>query len=261
MKTVLCFLTIIHIIVLTSCGVNQPNNDQKKAVKANPTSNQEVQKLTKPKVRRPNPDNVTPFFIEYAEEHSSNLVRLKTRLGDIDIQLYDETPIHRANFLYNIHQDLYYKTIFYRVVPDFMIQGGNSDNDKTLEKREKEGAYYIPNECKPHLIHKRGAVAMAMSYDDNPENKSAQYSYYIVIGTPLTEGGLDAVEEEYNIEISDQNRSIYSTVGGTPHLDGVHTVFGEVVKGMDVVIAISKENKDSGDWPVNDVVIDCETLN
>ena len=260
MKTVLAFLTILHIIILSSCNSNSKPTEENKIEKVTTGPIKEVEEKVENKVRKPQTGNVKQFFLDYAEKHPSDMVRLKTRLGDIDIKLYDETPIHKGNFLYNINEELYHQTIFYRVVPDFMIQGGNSDNDKTLEKREEEGAYYIPNECHPQLIHKRGAVAMAMSYDDNPEKKSAQYSYYIVIGTPLSEGGLDAVEEEYGIKISSESRKIYSEIGGTPHLDGVHTVFGEVVNGMDVVIAISNEKRDSGDWPINDVVIECEII-
>jgi len=261
MKTVLGFLTILHILLLAACSQGTPPNHQNPIERP---SSKEVEEKTiikkEKRLKKPNTENVKQFFLEYAENNPSSTVRLKTRLGDIDIKLYDDTPIHKGNFLYNINEELYHQTIFYRVVPDFMIQGGNSDNDQTLEKREKEAAYYIPNECKLEHIHKRGAVSMAMSYDDNPEKKSAQYSYYIVLGTPLNEGGLDAVEEEYGIEISENSREIYSSIGGTPHLDGVHTVFGEVIKGLDIVEAISNEKRDSGDWPINDVVIECEVL-
>jgi len=261
MKTVLTFLTILHIILFSGCNSNSRKDNGAMVEKVTPECTITIEEEKEKKVRKPHTGNVKEFFLDYAQSHPSTLVRLKTRLGDIDIKLYEETPIHRGNFLYNINQELYDQTIFYRVVPNFMIQGGNSDHDKTLEKREEEAAYYIPNECQPHLIHKRGALAMAMSYDDNPEKKSAQYSYYIVIGTRLSEDGLYAVEDEYGIKISQENRKTYSNIGGTPHLDGVHTVFGEVVKGMEVVIAISNEKRDSGDWPINDVLIECEVLN
>ena len=131
---------------------------------------------------------------------------------------------------------------FHRVIPDFMIQGGNSDYDKTLEMRASNSAYYITNEVQANHIHKKGAVAMAMTYTDNPEMKSAQYSYYIVIGKTFDEAVLEATEKEYKIKIPEANKSVYKSLGGTPHLDGVHTVFGEVIEGMDVVEAISKEN-------------------
>ncbi|MEX2596498.1 MAG: peptidylprolyl isomerase [Salibacteraceae bacterium] len=209
---------------------------------------------------KPESGKVKEFFRTYGEDHQESRVLLETRLGSIELKLFSETPLHRANFIYNIKQALYYETIFYRVVPDFMIQGGNSDNDKTSEKREKAGSYYIPNESNEKLIHKKGSVAMAMSYDDNPDLKSAQYSYYIVIGTPFSEEALDAIEEEYAINIPPWARGIYKTVGGTPHLDKKHTVFAEVTKGMDVVEAIANEKRDSGNWPVNDVVISYKIL-
>lgn len=203
----------------------------------------------------PRTDNVREYFTEYGQQHPETLVKLSTRLGDIFIRLYEDTPLHRANFIHHIKRSLYDNTIFYRVVPGFMIQGGNSDNDECREKRKNIPAYYIPSEVGSGHIHKRGAVAMAMSYVNNPEMKSAQYSFYIVIGSTFTPAGLNAVESEYNIAIPDSLREVYMTVGGTPHLDGKHTVFGEVVKGMDVVEAIAMEERDSGDWPVNDVVI------
>ena len=262
MKTVLGFLTILHILLLAACSQGTPPNHENTIERP---SSKEVEEKTitkkEKRVKKPNTENVRQFFLEYAENNPSSTVRLKTRLGDIDIKLYDDTPIHKGNFLYNINEELYHQTIFYRVVPDFMIQGGNSDNDQTLEKREKEAAYYIPNECKLEHIHKRGAVAMAMSYDDNPEKKSAQYSYYIVLGTHFSMKA-DWMLWRRNTESKFRRTvvKIYSSIGGTPHLDGVHTVFGEVIKGLDIVEAISNEKRDSGDWPINDVVIECEVL-
>ncbi|MDP4686585.1 MAG: peptidylprolyl isomerase [Salibacteraceae bacterium] len=208
----------------------------------------------------PSAEKAMSFLKEYGNENSENKVVLKTRLGNITIQLYDDTPLHRANFIFNTKRKLYEKTIFYRVVPDFMIQGGNSDYDKTLEMRASNSAYYVTNEVQANHIHKKGAVAMAMTYIDNPEMKSAQYSYYIVIGKIFDAAVLEATEKEYKIKIPEENKLIYKSLGGTPHLDGVHTVFGEVIEGIDVVEAISKEKTDSGDWPINDVIIDCEVL-
>lgn len=205
--------------------------------------------------RWPGTDNVKEYFTEYGKEHPETLVKLSTRLGDIHIRLYEDTPLHRANFIHHIKRSLYQNTIFYRVIPGFMIQGGNSDNEECRLKRKNIPAYYIPSEVRSHHVHKRGAVAMAMSYVNNPEMKSAQYSFYIVIGNKFTPAGLDAVESEYGITIPKASREVYTTLGGTPHLDGKHTVFGEVVKGMDVVEAIALEERDSGDWPVKDVVI------
>jgi cyclophilin family peptidyl-prolyl cis-trans isomerase len=260
------------IVIGTACSTPNESNNPEHSTPSEPLTKQELalkraaeaieaKKKEKP-VSFPKPQigKVKEFFQRYGSENQETNVRLKTRLGNIDIRLYEETPLHRANFIYNIKNDLYYRTIFYRVIPAFMVQGGNSDNDRTLEKREHAGSYYIPNETQEGLIHKRGAVAMAMMYDDNPDLKSSQYSFYIVIGKPISEAGLDAVEEEYGITIPEQDRDIYKAVGGTPHLDMKHTVFGEVTQGMDVVEAIAAEDRDTGDWPITDVIIDYEIL-
>ncbi|NQV52683.1 MAG: peptidylprolyl isomerase [Flavobacteriales bacterium] len=254
-------LTILSVSLLLSCAGPQPNKKQESEITtAKPKSEVQQEVTVQKKTPRPREGKVKQFFEDYGAAHPETFVLLKTRLGNIKVRLYEQTPIHRANFLYNVTEELYHHTIFYRVVPEFMIQGGNSDHYQTLEKREEAGAYYIPNETTPELIHKRGAMAMAMSYKDNPKQKSAQYSYYIVIGKPLSEDGLDAVEEEYSIRIPPSAREVYKNIGGSPHLDGVHTVFGEVVEGMDVVEAISNEKRDSGDWPINDVIIDHKVL-
>lgn len=214
----------------------------------------------KEQLKWPNATNAMSFLKKFGENNPETTVLLKTRLGDIKIKLYEDTPLHRANFIFNAKRKLYEKTIFYRVVPNFMIQGGNSDYEKTLEMREENAAYYITNEVLPHHIHKRGALAMAMTYDNNPEEKSAQYSYYIVTGKTFDDAVLEATEKEYNTTIPATNKEIYKKLGGTPHLDGVHTVFGEVIEGMHVVEAISNEKTDSGNWPINDVIISCEVL-
>ncbi|MEQ9187291.1 MAG: peptidylprolyl isomerase [Cryomorphaceae bacterium] len=255
---------IFSIFFALLCSACQGPANSERAASA-PPQKSSIQKDTfeqtqPPKKARPQAGHIKQFFLEYGDAHPETLVRLSTRLGEIDIRLYEETPVHRSNFLYNVNEELYHHTIFYRVVPGFMIQGGNSDHDQTIEKRKEAGAYYITNEVRPDLIHKRGAVAMAMSYDDNPDHKSAQYSFYIVIGKRLNDAGLDAVEEEYQISIPPRAREVYKEIGGSPHLDGVHTVFGEVVEGMDVVEAIAAEKRDSGNWPINDVVIEYSVL-
>ncbi|MBT3647880.1 MAG: peptidylprolyl isomerase [Flavobacteriales bacterium] len=250
-------LFLLGIVTLSMLACSQTETEEVSIQK--PQIKREI-KAEEPRLKTPKQGKVQSFFDEYAKNNLEKRVILKTRLGDIELELFEETPIHRANFLFNVKNDLYSHTIFYRVVPDFMIQGGNSDHDQTLLKRKGVGAYYIPSERDLGGIHQRGAVAMAMTYDNNPEEKSAQYSYYIVIGTKFSDEGLDAVEEEYQFNIPEASRKIYKSIGGSPHLDGKHTVFGMVSKGMDIVEAIANEKRDSGDWPINDVIIECEIV-
>ena len=191
MKTVLGFLTILHILLLAACSQGTPPNHQNPIERP---SSKEVEEKTiikkEKRLKKPNTENVKQFFLEYAENNPSSTVRLKTRLGDIEIKLYDDTPIHKGNFLYNINEELYHQTIFYRVVPDFMIQGGNSDNDQTLEKREKEGAITI-NTFKEvgrvlemDLVY--GFISRHNSLEDMIEERAREIAEELVLKTRQT---------------------------------------------------------------------------
>ena len=239
-------------ILAASCNQAPPKRTKTTA----PSSAAEVKVEEKDVEVWPRRGSIKTYFTKYGAENPERIVRLKTTLGDVEIELFEDTPLHRANFIHHVKRGLYDRTIFYRVIPDFMIQGGNSDNDNTVKRRKGVESYYIPSEVQKHHIHERGAVAMAMSYHNNPENKSSQYDFYIVIGKTFNDHELDATTEEYHYSFDENDRSIYRKKGGTPHLDGKHTVFGRVIKGMDIVEEIARTDRDSGDWPINDVIID-----
>lgn len=257
-KVVGLYLILIALLYACDSG-NSPISGAQKAPTEALKSDLKPEK-SPPKISYPKIVDEDAFLANYAKENPENRVRIKTRLGNMVIRLYDDTPLHRANFIMNVKYGLYENTIFYRVVKDFMVQGGNSDNDETQDKRANIKPYYIPSEVLPHHIHKRGCIAMAMSYTDNPEQESSQYSFYIVTGQVFTPNMIKATELEYGIDIPEANEKAYLNQGGTPHLDGVHTVFGEIIEGMEVLEKIEMEKVDTGDWPVNDVVISMETV-
>ncbi len=177
---------------------------------------------------------------------------ISTRLGDIKVRLYDETPLHRANFVMLTKKKFYDEGEFNRVVKDFMIQGGDSDDRKMKIPR-----YLVPMELHPNYFHKRGALAMAKN--DNDPGSSSHY-FYIVQGTRLTDPQLDAIEKEFNLTLTPAQRSAYKKIGGVPQLDGKYTVFGEVVEGLNVVKKIASLKTDKQEWPVEEVDIKAKVL-
>jgi peptidyl-prolyl cis-trans isomerase B (cyclophilin B) len=188
-------------------------------------------------------------------------VLLKTNYGDIVIRLSDSTPLHRDNFLKLVKTGYYDSTLFHRVIKNFMIQGGdpNSKNAKPGEPLGNGGpAYRIPAEFRTTLFHKKGVIAAAR--DNNPEKASSGSQFYIVQGKIFTDAGLDSLET-YRLngrKIPADQREVYKTIGGTPHLDQNYTVFGEVVKGLDVVDKIAAVPTSKGqdrDRPLEDVRI------
>lgn len=207
-----------------------------------------------------NNNNVKSFLLQYGKKNTENKVRVKTKYGNIDIRLYRDTPLHRANFIYLTKQDFFNSTQFYRVTENFVIQGGDSDDFDFQDVKKEIGTYRIPNEIKPNRIHKFGAVAMAREYENNEEKKSSSFEFYIIIGEKHKISKLNAIEKEYQMEFTDREKEIYSTIGGTPHLDGEHTVFGEVLAGMEVAEELSNLQTDSRDWPFETIMMEVEIL-
>ena len=244
--------------------------------------------------------------IAYTGRFLTMKVKIQTTLGDICVRLYDETPIHRENFVKLVKEGYYDGTLFHRVIKDFMIQGGDPDS-KGAPAGKMLGVggpdYTLEAEIKDGLFHKRGALAAARQGDEvNPERRSSGSQFYIVWGQVYNEGqlrqfskqlkmqrtqeifnqlasehrdeimqmrrdrnraGLQELQDKLAAEANEQAASytgltedqqkIYSTIGGTPHLDGQYTVFGEVEEGLDVVGMIQATATGRGDRPVDDI--------
>jgi peptidyl-prolyl cis-trans isomerase B (cyclophilin B) len=122
------------------------------------------------------------------------------------------------------------------------------------------GNYTLPAEFRSENFHKRGALSMAREYDDNPEKRSVPFEFFIVQGTKYTDAELRGAEQTYKLDIPEEHKEIYRTQGGCPHLDGEHTVFGQVIEGFSVIDSIAAVKVDSGDWPINDITISFKIL-
>ncbi|MCF0199431.1 MAG: peptidylprolyl isomerase [Bacteroidaceae bacterium] len=245
----------------------------------------------------------------------ANKVKISTSLGDIVVRLYDETPLHRDNFLKLAREGYFDGTLFHRVIRDFMVQGGDPDSRGAAPGKQLGvggPGYTIPAEILPQCIHKRGALAAARQGDEvNPERRSSGSQFYIVWGQKYKEGQLaqfgkqlkqqaeqqffntlvqqhrkeimemrknrdqaglmelqnDLVAQAYAMSaehgpygLTDEQKTAYQTLGGTPHLDGQYTVFGEVEEGLDVVGKIQEQPTGRGDRPVTDVVMKVTVL-
>jgi len=232
-------------------------------------------------------------------------VKIETTLGDIIVRLYDETPIHRDNFVKLVKEGYYDGTLFHRVIKDFMIQGGDPDS-KGAPAGKMLGVggpdYTLEAEIKDNLYHKRGALAAARQGDEvNPERRSSGSQFYIVWGQVYKENQLNQLGKQIRMQkvqdafndlakahreeimqmrrernraglqelqdqliaeaenkvgkqgLTDEQMQLYSTVGGTPHLDGQYTVFGEVEEGLNVVEQIQNTATGRADRPTNDI--------
>lgn len=235
-------------------------------------------------------------------------VKISTSLGDITVRLYDETPLHRDNFLKLANEGFYNGLLFHRVIKNFMVQGGDP-NSKGAAPGVQLGTggpdYTIPAEFNRALIHKKGALAAARQGDEvNPERRSSGSQFYIVTGEIYSAGKLTQLEKQLQMQqlqgifndlvvknrskilelrknrdnagimklqeelekearakdkemgapkYTDEQREIYTTIGGTPFLDQNYTVFGEVIEGLDVVDKIQLVATLPGDRPKEDV--------
>jgi cyclophilin family peptidyl-prolyl cis-trans isomerase len=188
-------------------------------------------------------------------------VLLKTGMGDIVIRLSDSTPLHRDNFLKLVKTRYYDSLLFHRVIQNFMVQGGDPNSKKAAPGQPLGNggpAERIPAEFRQTLFHKKGVIAAAR--DNNPEKASSGSQFYITQGKIFSDAGLDSVET-YRMDgkkIPANQREVYKTIGGIPHLDQNYTVFGEVIKGLDVVdiiAAVPTSKAADRDRPLTDVKI------
>ena len=187
-------------------------------------------------------------------------VLLVTSLGEIALRLSDATPLHRDNFLKLVKVGFYDSILFHRVIPEFMIQAGDPLS-RQAEPGKQLGnggpGYTIPAEFISSLFHKKGMLAAARMGDNaNPQKASSGSQFYIVQGKVFTDAGLDSTEtfRMNGRKIPADQREVYKTTGGTPHLDQGYTVFGKVIKGLEVVDKIASVKSDR-DRPVEDVRI------
>lgn len=193
-------------------------------------------------------------------------VVMETSKGTIRIELYNETPLHRDNFIRLVKEGFYDGLLFHRVISSFMIQGGDPASRNAI-KGQMPGASAdtatIPAEIRfPALFHKRGALCAAREGDSgNPQRASSASQFYIVYGTRFNDEMLDQVQKRLDsktngaVKLTAEVREAYKTKGGTPHLDGQYTVFGEVTESMDVVKEIQWADTDENDRPIEDIRI------
>jgi len=187
-------------------------------------------------------------------------VVIETSMGPIVVRLYDETPLHRDNFIKLAEGGVYNGLLFHRVIEKFMIQAGDpKSRDAKPGQPLGDGTlgYTIPAEIVPHLYHKRGALCAARQGDDvNPKRESSASQFYIVQGTVFDEPQLMKIAERFHKKYTPEQMKTYATIGGAPHLDGDYTVFGEVEEGMEVVDRIAAAERDRSDRPLKDIRIE-----
>lgn len=230
------FLPLFLASLVVGCGENSPKSEKKKSVTQSAESQEKIsekeEKKEKP-IETLNTQSVIPFLFNYEKENKERYVRIITDYGNIDIELFNETPYHRANFIFLTKQQYFDDSVFHRVVKDFIIQGGNSDGWDIRRKRQKIGYYLLPPDTKKGFKHHRGIVSMPSSDIDNPHQFASPYEFFIVAQSP-----------------------------GAYHLDGNYTAFGRVIEGMEVVDKINQvETDEKSEWPKRDVKMKVVLLN
>jgi len=199
---------------------------------------------------------------------TARLAEISTNFGNIIVKLYDSTPLHRDNFIKLVKAGFYDSLLFHRVIDGFMIQGGDPESKSAQDSAQLGGGEApgdrIPAEFNKNYFHKRGALAAAR--DDNPQKASSNCQFYIVQGKPFNDTTLNMMEcqirnEDPGFSFTAQQRKTYNKVGGAPFLDQNYTVFGEVVKGMDVVDKIATVPRDANDRPLQNVRMRIRMLN
>lgn len=236
MKKINVIITCIFFSIITSCSKPAKNDSVEQKVDT-PAKKEIIKEQPKPikVVEKPwdsiQPDNVVSFLTTYGAQNKETKVLITTKYGKIALRLYEDTPLHRANFIFLTKIGYFDTTIFYRVTEYFVIQGGNSESLEMSKIRNKYRNYLLPPEFKSNRKHKYGALAAARNYVRNPGKKSSPFEFYIIQGRD-----------------------------GAHHLDNEHTVFGEVIYGYDAIDKIARLETGTDDWPKEDVYMKVEIL-
>ncbi|MBF9236632.1 peptidylprolyl isomerase [Hymenobacter sp. BT683] len=237
-------LAVLGLVLLAACNQAPPAADTPKAAPAIPGP--DLATLT---------DSAAPAaLLAYGRQYPGSEVLVRTRLGNIRVKLYDDTPIHKANFLLLARKGVFNETMFNRVVKDFAVQGGQTYGARTIRLKR----YRLPPEFRPEHFHKKGALGMAR-YDDeqNPGRLSSNTDFYFVVGEKLTPAQSQAMAGR---KLTPAQVKAYATIGGVPSLDGQYTVFGEIIEGQEVVDKIANEPVEPDKWPLKDIPIKVEVV-
>lgn len=251
-------LTLIISLILFSCNSEQEHNTQ------HPQNNSPAQ--SKPKIlptkenkqqfAKITDENVVARLTEYGKDNPETVVDIFTTKGKIRVQLYEDTPLHRANFILLVKSGYLNGCLFSRVVEDFMAQCGGSYDERQRNIQDTIGSYTIPAEMSKSRFHRKGALGAARSYNNNPDKRSACDEFYFVEGAQYNDLSLDHYASENKYHYTSTQRNYYKHNKGAAHIDGEHTVFGEIISGYDVVPKLTHVVTDTQDWPNVDMFID-----
>lgn len=263
MRLINLIFLVFTLLIAFNCNNNPKSSgtvEPEKTVNKKNTP-QKKKKPKKKKFPRITNKNVESVLMEYKKNHDADYALIETDKGDIKVRLFDATPLHKANFLMLARRNFYDNTVWYRVEENFIIQGGDSDAYERKSIKRKIGHYDLPPEMFPNtLYHKVGALCMAREYKNNPDKKSDSFDFYIVVGSKYNDLDLDDAEKNNGFKFTEEQRDYYKTIGGAAHLDNQHTVFGQVVSGMEVVREISKVETDGQGWPKKEIYLNVKVI-
>lgn len=190
-------------------------------------------------------------------------VLIETDYGNMKVELFDSTPLHKENFLKLAAEGFYNDLLFHRVISGFMIQGGDPDSKgASPQKRLGAGGPGYKIDAEIGAYHFKGALSAARQGDQvNPKKMSSGSQFYIVQGNPIQDAQLNQMTAKKGIAYSAEDKQKYSTLGGTPFLDNEYTVFGQVIEGMEVIDKIAAVKTANGDRPVEDVKMKVKIVN
>lgn len=251
------FVLFILVLCFMSCNSATDKTIEQPIVKVDSLTTNHLQKpVIEEKIDLITDENVVEKLTKYGEENSETILEIYTTKGKLKVRLFNDTPLHRANFVMLAKKGFFEGSVFTRVVKNFMAQGGGTYNDEQVEIKKQIGNYTIPNEISKSRFHKKGALGAARSYLANPDKRSDPFAFYLVEGTTYNESALDHYEYENKYKYTSTQREYYKTNTGAAHIDGEHTVFGEIIEGFNVVPKITGVKTDSRDWPNSDILIE-----